>query len=82
MTSDDLRALAVEGNLALNEAWPDLRDPARLLADAMEFLGDEAGYAEHHPDCALYLPQKECDCGVEDREALLVRFSALGKDEA
>jgi hypothetical protein len=67
MTSDDLRALAVEGNLALNEAWPDLRDPARLLADAMEAL--ESEHFTH--------PEGTAPCPVCD---LLAHFEALGKE--
>jgi hypothetical protein len=82
VTSAELRALADDPFELHMFAIKNGPDAARLLADAMEFMSLEADYVEHHPDCALYLPQKECDCGVEDREALLARFSALGRDEA
>ncbi len=40
------------------------------LREALEAVMPES----HHPTCAVYLPQEECDCGYDLAEAALARI--------
>ena len=40
------------------------------LREALEEVMPES----HHPTCAVYLPQEECDCGYDLAEAALARI--------
>lgn len=51
---------------------------ARLCAEQHEWLSHNAP-EDHHPTCAIALPQAECDCGYEDAERLLAALAALGE---
>lgn len=64
---DDLCAALAQAEAALN--------------DARDWI-DRAIPDEHHPTCAILLPQEQCDCGLEAGEALLARIDRLGQDTA
>ncbi len=61
---DEIERPAVFATLA------EYRARVRELEEALEEVMPES----HHPTCAVYLPQEECDCGYDLAEAALARI--------